>query len=95
MNEKLIIKQWEDATVDLANHFALKYFGKDCDMYFMADEVGSVLAIGDYFFSVRDIVDFLRCNYTKKKMFAYYDYRLKCTDKNIYSMNIKSYKKLK
>jgi hypothetical protein len=78
MNEKLIIRQWEDATIDLANHFALKYFDKDCDIYFVADDVGGVLFINDYFFNMKDIVDFLKSKYSKDKLFEYYQYALDC-----------------
>lgn len=90
-----LINDWERATNDLCNHFILKYFGKDADTYWIADEVGGVLFINDYFFDVNNILDFLRNKYSVKMMFRYYDYQLKQHENNEDVINIKTYKKLK
>lgn len=93
------LRDWEHASNELGMHFASRYFGKHNDAWWVADEFGSVLAVADYFFNMRDITDFLRYRYTKKMMFEYYDYALeyhaKKHKKNEYLINIKSYKQLK
>lgn len=93
-NEK--IERWENETQELANYFASRFFGKEPEMYWIADEIGGCLSINDHFFSVNDIVDFIRYKYTPKKMFEYYEYRLeRLENKADYTINIKNYLKLK
>ena len=96
------IKDWERATENLAQYFARRYFIDDfCEddepeMWWVADEIGGVLHINDHFFNLKDIVDFIRYDYSKKKMFEYYEYALDCrTKEKDYIINIKNYKKLK
>lgn len=98
---KFALAYWENETESLSRHFIKKYFGKidEVEYYWIADEVGGVLVVADYFFNLSDIVDFLRYNYPKNMMFEYYDYSLeyhmqkkhKASD---YLVNIKNYKKL-
>lgn len=61
----------------LAQQFALKHFKagpEDC--YWVADEVGGVFYVNDYFFSMNDIVDYTKYRYTTKKMLEHYEYVL-------------------
>lgn len=90
------LQKWEEATQDLADYFAYKYFGKDLsDVYWIGDEVGGVLALNDYFFNTQDMVDFLRYKYSVKDMFDYYDYKMDMQMKKKEYMNIDNWKKLK
>ena len=90
------LNNWLEATEQLTQYFILKYFGKgDHDSYWVADEIGGVLFINDYFFSMNDIVDFLICGYTEKQMFNYYDYRLNAYHEKELVTNIRNWKKLK
>ncbi len=57
-------------------NFLTKYFKEATDVYWVADEVGGVLFVNDYFFSLQDMMDFIKYGYPVKKMFEYYDYRL-------------------
>lgn len=95
----IYLKDWEHASYELGEHFATKYFGKDNDAWWVGDEYGGVLAIGDYFFNMRDVTDFIRYNYTRKMMFEYYDmameYHMKNHKKSDYLVNIRNYKYLK
>ena len=94
--DKGIIPRWKKATDALAGYFVKKYFGNDAsDVYWVGDIVGSILTINDYFFDLLDIVDYIRYRYSTDKMFEYYDYALKCRQKNESPINIKNYKKLK
>jgi len=84
---------------DFTEYFIIKYFGKleDIDYWWVADEVGGVLSVNDYFFNLRDMIDFVRHNYSKKMMFEYYDYALdyymkKNHKKTDYLININNYK---
>jgi hypothetical protein len=99
MNE--ILSRWEDVTNELIGSFIKRYFGKleEVEYYWIAEDVGGVLSVADYFFNLGDIVDFIKYHYSKDLMFEYYDYALeyhmqkkhKSTD---YLINIKNYKKL-
>ena len=94
---KLELDFWEMVTQSLVEAFTLKYFGKDVESWWVADEVGGVLFINDYFFNLRDITDYIRYYYPKEKMFEYYDYALKCAErgKSNPSINIKNFRWLK
>jgi len=95
------LKTWEDASDTLSWYFIKRYFGKieEVEYYWIAEDVGGVLAVNDYFFSIDDIVNFIKYHYSKDLMFEYYDYALdyhlqtkhKSTD---YPINIKNYKEL-
>jgi hypothetical protein len=89
------LKSWEKITQELTDLFIKKYFGKDAEWYWVADEIGGVLYVNDRFFNLSDIVDFLKCGYTPKQMFRYYDYRLENQEKGKPVINIKNYLKLK
>jgi hypothetical protein len=92
-NEYLI--RWENATNELAYEFRNKYFDVEDYVDWISDEIGDVAHIGDYFFEVSDMVDFLKYKYPKKKMFEYYDYALKCYENKENPICIRDYKKLK
>jgi hypothetical protein len=89
------LQDWNIATQNLSQEFIEKYFGKDSENYWIADEVGGVLYVNDHFFNLGDIVDFLRFHYSKNKMFEYYEYAMKCIDEKKPPINIKNYRHLK
>lgn len=96
----IYLEDWQKASDELCDWFAEKYFGQDNESWWIADEIGSVLFVNDYFFNLSDIVDFVRYEYSRKMMFAYYDYRLEFqSDKKYknddYLINIKNYKYVK
>jgi hypothetical protein len=92
------LENWKTATNALTIYFIEKYF-KDKDWYpewfWISDEIGDVLVISDYFFSVTDIASFIEYKYSKDKMFEYYWYAMKCYEDKEVRINIKNYKKLK
>ena len=94
------LKQFDEATDTLAEKFIKKYFGEGYvyneDYYWVGinDEDREVLAVGDYFFNLEDIVSFLRYNYTEKELFEYYDYALDKSYREA-GINIRNYKKTK
>ncbi len=88
-------KNWEMATEKMAQAFARHYFGKNAEVWWVAEEIGGVLNINDHFFNLNEIVDFLKYNYSVKKMFEYYDYALECHRNGTVKINIKSYRHTK
>jgi hypothetical protein len=79
----------------LARYFARRYFGKDTEEWWVADEIGGVYYINDRFFNVQDMVDFIKYKYSADKMFEYYDYALDLAMEGKTPINIKNWKKLK
>ena len=95
ISKKEILQNYENAINDLVDYFCWKYFrGVALDTYWVADDVGGVYFINDYFFNVSDMVDFIKNNYTQNEMFDYYDYALKQHEKNKTPINIKNWRKL-
>jgi hypothetical protein len=92
-HQNTLLTKWYRATENLAQMFAIKYFGKDAsDTWWVADDVGGVYVINDYFFEVGDMVEFLREGYGKDRMFEYMDYALKIRTDGGHPLNIKAYK---
>ena len=93
---KQALKRWENCTEELATAFVNHYFGPraECDTYWVADQIGDVFYCNDYFFSTEDMVQFIRNNYSKKKMFEYYNYSLDERTAHKIPVNIKNYLKL-
>ena len=93
----IILEKWNVQTNKLKDYFVDKYFGiiENPDCYWVADEIGGVLYINDYFFNLSDIVDYIKYRYSKDKMFKNYEYRLKCLQNNEIPINIKNWIKLK
>jgi len=89
------LTDWEKATDNLAKYFTARYFGKDAEAYWIADDIGGCYQIADYFFNTEHMVDYIRYGYSKDLMFKHCDYALRCAEKNKHPINIKTYKKLK
>ena len=94
------LEKFDNAADALAKKFVDKYFGKDYiyddDYYWVGsqDQDREVLAVGDYFFSLEDIVNFIRYKFTEKEMFEYYDYALAKSLKEKVGINIRNWKKV-
>mgnify|MGYP001578386179 CR=1 FL=1 len=73
--------KWESATSELASEFVNKYFKGNDDNWWVAEEIGGCFVVGDYFWDMNDIVTAIRHNIPAKKLFGYYDYRIKLTEK--------------
>lgn len=93
-NSKISLSKWEKSVNELRDCFVKMYFGEEVEMWWVADEVGGVLQVNDYFFNLHDIVDYIRYDYSKEDMFGYYDY---CVDMPMGDrpINIKNWRKLK
>ena len=90
------LKSWEYSTNNLAEYFFARYFGNGAESYWIADDIGGVFVIADYFFNLSDMVDFIKYSYPKDKMFEYYDYALNLAEQgNNPPINIKNWIKIK
>ena len=76
------LQNWYKATDKLAKSFADYYFGDATDVYWISDDVGSVLVINDYFFGMTDIVDYIQYKYSEKDMFDHNEWRAEETMKD-------------
>lgn len=78
MNKNLA--NWYEATQDLVEDFIATYFVDedtprgDLEVYWIADEVGGVLVIGDYFFDMYAITTAIRISCPIEKLFEWYDH---------------------
>ena len=89
------LQNWENETEELCQYFHDRYFGKNADIWWVSESIGGVLVIADYFFSLNDVVDFIRYSYSKKEMFNYYNYRLEYPDHDKPCVCIRDWRKLK
>jgi hypothetical protein len=86
------LQVWESFSHQLAIEFVQKYFTKDAEFWWVNREKGGVLFVNDYFFSLQDMVDFIRYKYPKQRVFEYYQYALRCYETQETKINIKHFK---
>lgn len=70
------ILNYEKACEKLALEIVKRYYEKDCEKWWVADDIGGVLFINDQFLSLNLVVEALRHDLTKDEYFDYYDYQL-------------------
>jgi hypothetical protein len=70
---KSLILKWEKGTDELAKQFARKYYDTD-EFYWVANDIGGLIHIGDDFFELNEIVDYLKYEYPVDKMFEHHKY---------------------
>jgi hypothetical protein len=88
------IKTLEKAINEFTNFFIKKYYGDDIsELFWISDCVGGVLVANDQFFSLDDMMEFVRCGYSPDEMFRYYDYRFKRQSGDKFAEIISQYKK--
>ena len=94
-----VIQQWKKATEQLAKVFVRKYFpderyGKDT--FWVADEIGGVFFVSDYFFDINHIIEALELDATFEQLSDYYwqsvEYCMENPDKSMHT-NFKNYVK--
>jgi hypothetical protein len=69
------VKNWQDATEELAKAFVKKYFPHEQgskDVFWVGDEIGDVFCISDMFFSVTRMREALELNATYDQLQDYY-----------------------
>jgi hypothetical protein len=73
---KQILKNYEQATQDLAEFFVKKYFGKDAECSWVSDRIGDVFYVNDYRFDVGRMREALEYKATSDQLFEYWNYEL-------------------
>lgn len=91
--ESDLINEFERISQSIGAYFCSKYFKTD-DYWWVAEQIGGTLSVGDYYFSLESMLDYLRYNYGISKMFEHYDYALGEAMKDKYPICIRDYKKL-
>lgn len=91
------LANWCNATNELTQIFIRRYFVDDeidlgdVEWYWVADRVGEVLVVNDYFFDFGRIVDALEYDATPDQLFDYQDWELECAmNKKTVGVNFKN-----
>ena len=90
------LKNWEKATQELVDEFTHKYLDRPWDSdfggdYWIADEVGTVFCINEYYFGMEIVLYALRYNAPKDKLFDWYDYKMELEDGETPTVNFKNF----
>ena len=85
------VKEWEVATQALADEFAKIYFGEDADSWWVADCIGGVFHVNDYYFNVDDMLTALKFNATFEQVVDYYDLALEAIENEKTIANFENY----
>lgn len=89
------VKMWEEATQNLAMAFVARYWKEYPEVWWVAEDIGGVLFVNDYFFSIQNIVEFMKYDYSPKMMFEWMDYSLERYSAGDNPICIRDYKKLR
>ncbi len=77
-----IIDNWRKATEDVAKAFVKKYFKREIYgeyTFWVADEIGGVFCVSDYFFNIDRMIEALESKATWEQLVDYYDLELEHT----------------
>lgn len=93
--EDNLIKEFEIISESIGTYFCNKYFKTD-NFHFVADDrIDGPLYVNDYWFSLEDMLNYMKYKYTVKQMFEHYDYALEERTKDENPICIRDWKKLK
>lgn len=95
MTNKIILA-YQKATNDLAIAFIKKYYGNEYvkDMFWVADEIGTILCINDDFWGVERMKQALEFNASEEQLFEFYHYEIELPEGENIIINFKNYLKL-
>lgn len=77
----------------MAQYFVDKYFGEDVDdseIFWISDDIGGVLSVGDFYFTGHEIKLILENEFTEDDLFEWYDQWIDPNNKH--KINIKNWK---
>lgn len=93
--EKDLIKEYNRIAESIGAYFCSKYFKTD-DFYWIADDrIDGPLHVNDMFFSLEDMLNYMRYKYTANQMISHYYYALDCASNGDGYVCIRDWKKLK
>jgi hypothetical protein len=70
------ITAYEKACNNIAKKFIKRYFGNNVDWEWIAEDIGGIIQVADYFFNPDRMITALRYKATEKQLFDYYDMQL-------------------
>ncbi len=74
MRKPKVLEAWEKATLELVDAFVKKYYGENAsDVYWIGDEIGGILVVNDQYWNINNVVDALRWNCSKERLFKWYE----------------------
>ena len=91
------LQKFDKVCNELKDEFVEKYFSdkdykvEDMEIWWVADKIGRMLCIGDYFFNFDDIVEALRLEPTQAQLFGWYYWNM---EEHKPAYNLKSWIKL-
>ena len=94
MKKNEFLKAWEMETENLKEYFLARYFKCPTEVFWVADIVGEILCVNDYYFGIDSIVDHIRYDCSSEQMFRHYDHTIEATEKNETILDIKNWLRL-
>jgi hypothetical protein len=91
--KKVAVEVYEQAADYVAEVFTEFYF-EEAGFYWIAEEIGGMISVNDHFFSLGNMVDYIRNEYTVDQMFKHYDYTFEEAMEKRSPINIKNWRKL-
>ena len=92
----IITYKYETACKELATSFLGKYYPEDkledIDVYFVADDVTGILFIGDMFYSIDDMYQYIKYDYSYDELYDRYHESLNALTEKKTFYNIKNWK---
>ena len=89
------LKEYNKITDEIATIFCKKYFKTD-DYYWVADDcIDGPLYINDMFFSLEDMLNYMKYKYNFGQLTRYYYYTLDCAENGENPICIRDWKRLK
>lgn len=77
MKQNNTLTTWEIATTAMTKEFLKQVFPKNQDDYYwVSDDIGGVLNVGDHYFDLNRIVEYFRYNATPEQLLEFYDIEL-------------------
>ena len=83
------LKNYDTACTEIAEAFVNKYYNNTTSYDWI--DFGGVIEVCDYFWNLDKMVDYLRMNADKDKLFEFYEYQLDCGLKGETASNFKNY----
>lgn len=94
ISKKDLIENYEFACNQIARYFVKRYYGNPitADYKWVADTVGEVLIINDEFYSVEDMLHYLKNSASREHVFKHYWYSVEERMVGRSPMNFKHFK---
>jgi hypothetical protein len=89
------LKKLEQSIEEFTDYFLKRYFkGYEDDWYWVADTLGGVLSVGDFFFNLDSMMDYVRYGYTFDELYTHYYKKVEAGMEDKTIANIRDWKKI-